>query len=271
MLLLGVVGALILFNVLTKKYKMPNKAYNYYFYTGIIAIVVGMMAAAFFDALYKGLVKELFQAVGTFFTSGVFKTASGVTFYGGLIGGAVTFVVAFLIAKPEVRREFPLLLKLAPPCILVAHALGRVGCFFAGCCYGVEGEGFMFFHFHDGEANFGTNIIEAVFLAVLIIPSLKFIDYSLFIYMFGYGLFRFFIEFARADNRGASIGVLTPSQFISVLLLAGGLIMLALYILYKKQIIHIKLFGKPIKAGAAKVQTESENAAKEDNSDADNK
>lgn len=57
----------------------------------------------------------------------------GISFHGGLIGGIATLVV---LAK---RKKLPLL-KLADlfaPSVMLAYAIGRVGCFFNGCCYGV--------------------------------------------------------------------------------------------------------------------------------------
>ena len=43
------------------------------------------------------------------------------------------------------------------------------------------------------------------------------------IYMAGYGVWRFFIEYLRGDDRGASIvKFLSPSQLTAILLIIGG-------------------------------------------------
>ena len=42
------------------------------------------------------------------------------------------------------------------------------------------------------------------------------------VYLAAYGIWRFFIEFLRADDRGAFVGVLSPSQTLSL-----GLVLLA--------------------------------------------
>ncbi len=61
----------------------------------------------------------------------------GWVLYGGLLGGIGTALIA--------ARRFGLpalaAVDLAAPCLLLAAAFGRVGCFFAGCCFGAEWEG----------------------------------------------------------------------------------------------------------------------------------
>ena len=53
--------------------------------------------------------------------------------------------------------------------------------------------------------------------------------YEMPIYMMTYAVWRFVAELMRNDYRGATVvGVLAPSQFISVLLLAGGLLLLGI-------------------------------------------
>ena len=44
-------------------------------------------------------------------------------------------------------------------------------------------------------------------------------------YLIVYGVFRFFLEFIRGDDRGASpFGFLTPSQLMSIIMIAGGVV-----------------------------------------------
>ena len=51
------------------------------------------------------------------------------------------------------------------------------------------------------------------------------------VYMVTYGLWRFVAEYLRADDRGATVvDFLSPSQLISTLLIAGGLVLLAVEI-----------------------------------------
>ena len=49
---------------------------------------------------------------------------------------------------------------------------------------------------------------------------------NLAIYLVAYGVWRFFLEYLRADDRGQYIGVLSPSQFWSLLMVIIGVFML---------------------------------------------
>ncbi|MFR6641741.1 MAG: prolipoprotein diacylglyceryl transferase family protein [Christensenellales bacterium] len=115
------------------KTKLPAKIYNYYSMNAVISIAAGLLSAM------------LFQSVYNYFETGVFKL-EGMTFMGGLIGGAGTFVVVTLFAKSrEVKRSFFAVAEIAAPCVCLAHALGRIGCTLAGCCYGIDSEHGWFF------------------------------------------------------------------------------------------------------------------------------
>lgn len=56
----------------------------------------------------------------------------GLTFYGGLIGG---IIVGLLLVR---RWRIPLLpvMDIAGPAVALGQAVGRIGCFLAGCCWG---------------------------------------------------------------------------------------------------------------------------------------
>lgn len=71
--------------------------------------------------------------------------AGGWVLYGGLLGGAGTALVAARrLGLPPLSVA-----DLATPCLLLAAAFGRVGCFFAGCCFGAVWE--------DGVSYAGTS------------------------------------------------------------------------------------------------------------------
>jgi prolipoprotein diacylglyceryltransferase len=78
-----------------------------------------------------------------------------------------------------------------------------------------------------------VQLYEAIFLlilsAVFLVLFRKGKKYLLPAYMLAYALWRFVAEIMRGDYRGATVvDFLTPSQFISVLLLAGGLVLLGI-------------------------------------------
>ncbi len=60
----------------------------------------------------------------------------GLVFYGGLLGGAIAYVVAYYFV---IKKHHLSTLKLADviaPCAALGLCLGRVGCLLNGCCYG---------------------------------------------------------------------------------------------------------------------------------------
>ena len=61
----------------------------------------------------------------------VFKSG-GLVFYGGLIVGVLSGWI-YLHAKKASFYEYAAVIV---PAIPLAHAIGRIGCFLAGCCYG---------------------------------------------------------------------------------------------------------------------------------------
>ena len=154
----------------------------------------------------------------------------GFVFYGGLIGGFVGLIITTKIRKESVFK-YTNLFALALP---LGHAVGRVGCFFAGCCYGVEYNG-IFSHTYKNALDASTPIgkpllaiqlIEAFVLVILFIALLiiylktnKRHNLVTWIYIISYAIIRFVLEFLRGDvERGALLN-LSTSQWISLAIL----------------------------------------------------
>ena len=59
-------------------------------------------------------------------------SGSGFVVYGGILGGAVAVAAtAHLVGIPKWK-----LADLAAPAVIIGMSVGRIGCFFAGCCHG---------------------------------------------------------------------------------------------------------------------------------------
>jgi phosphatidylglycerol:prolipoprotein diacylglycerol transferase len=226
MMVVGILAAVILFRVLCSVKKIDDEAYSYYSTAGLVSIAVGLFSAFLFQALYD------------FAKSGEFEL-SGLTFMGGLVGGVVCFVLFALVSKkPTVKKAFFPVAELAIPCVSLAHFIGRIGCFLAGCCHGKVSEHGIFMPAVNATV-IPTQAYEAAFLlvltGVLIFLTLKVrSDLNLIIYAFSYSIFRFIIEFFRGDDRGAFLGALSPSQVQSIILFLVGVALLVLKILSKK-------------------------------------
>jgi phosphatidylglycerol:prolipoprotein diacylglycerol transferase len=129
------------------------------------------------------------------------------------------------------------------PGIALGHVIGRFGCFFAGCCFGKPTSLPWAITFTDpfAAANVGTPLnvplhptqlyeagAEFLILALLLSTERlgrRFAGRTFWLYMLLYAVSRFVIEFFRGDERGA-VGVLSTSQFISVLLAPLAVVML---------------------------------------------
>jgi phosphatidylglycerol---prolipoprotein diacylglyceryl transferase len=165
---------------------------------------------------------------------------SGGVFYGGLI-------LAVVVALIYIRRiGLPLwtTCDVFAPGIALGHVVGRFGCFFAGCCWGKPTTLPWGITFTDpfAAANVGTPLnqslhptqlyeagAEFLILALLLGTENKgkpFAGRTFWLYMLLYAVSRFIIEFFRDDPRGM-VGVLSTSQFISVILAPLAVIMLA--------------------------------------------
>ena len=122
-------------------------------------------------------------------------------------------------------------ISLLPCCILVAHAFGRLGCLFAGCCHGAEVDGFPGIYMETVDVGNGyfipIHLYEALFLfalfgTCLFLYTKKGFKYNLPTYLISYGVWRFIIEYARADYRGSLVEGITPSQFWSIIMVVAG-------------------------------------------------
>lgn len=157
--------------------------------------------------------------------------SSGLVFYGGLIGG----LSGIYLASRKTKQPFLAFTDLIVPGFCFAHAFGRIGCLLAGCCYGVEHEGACSVVI-DGVSRLAVQPMEAGFL-VLLGSVLVFLyvrkrprrGVVTGLYMVLYAVWRFIIEFWRADDRGF-VGALSTSQFIGIFIFAAGGALLVLSI-----------------------------------------
>ncbi|MBF0240958.1 MAG: prolipoprotein diacylglyceryl transferase [Desulfamplus sp.] len=176
----------------------------------------------------------------------VFKIWNGgLVFYGG-------FIAALLAAFLFVKKKGLLLGKTADivaPAIALGHAIGRIGCFFAGCCYGEMCDLPWAVTFSDPNSLaplhvslHPTQIYEAISNFILVF-ILIFVDrnkqtdgVTFWSYIFFYGAMRAFIETFRGDPRGDFITTsLSVSQGIGIVLSIVGLFMVIYLVKFKNK------------------------------------
>jgi phosphatidylglycerol:prolipoprotein diacylglycerol transferase len=111
----------------------------------------------------------------------------------------------------------------------IVHAIGRLGCFAAGCCYGAPTDssiGIIFPTTH-GISVHPTQLYEATLLLVIMISLLVIKKYKqfngqiFFLYLMLYAFGRGILELFRGDDRGFVVeDILSHSQFIALCLIS---------------------------------------------------
>lgn len=257
----GVIVCMVFIRLQADWRGLKAKLQNLVLFNTIAAVVLGYGAAVLLQAFYNYMAKGKFEIVNS----------TGSTFYGGLIGGTAMFIIIYFVVGRFLypdgyhARNFRTVSDLAPAAITVAHGFGRLGCLMAGCCYGAKCDAWYCVEMVNlGYKVVPVQLFEALFLfglsAVLLILFKKGKKYEMPIYMMTYAVWRFVAELMRNDYRGATVvDFLTPSQFISVLLLAGGLILLGieLYVDGKKRVAAAEIAA----ADASEVETDAADTA----------
>lgn len=168
---------------------------------------------------------------------------SGIVYYGGLLGFLLTAKTFIYFQKNDIpdKRIINNIIIIPVP---LFHSFGRLGCFFAGCCYGkIAGSdlGFPYRISVDSqyEIRYPTQLFEAIFemLMFIILLSLFVSGITekrgrsrnlLSIYLCSYAIFRFIIEFFRGDSIRGVVAGISFSQIISVILIITYIIIFVL-------------------------------------------
>lgn len=175
----------------------------------------------------------------------------GLAIYGGVIGGAVGVGLFCFIHK----KNFFDVADIAACSLILGQAIGRIGCFFAGCCYGIEVTDPSLMKYPiateiNGVWHYSTFFYESfwdfIVFAVLMITlylgkHIKERGVIMSMYFILYGIGRAIIETFRGDS--LYIGSIKVSQLLSILLIAAGVAIISIIYLYKYWLKRpIKLF-----------------------------
>lgn len=253
------------FLIITMRIKKFNEASSdTIIFIGIFGTGFGILAAAIFQGVYNVIADP---------SEGF--SLNSMTFIGGLIGGVSSFLgVYFLymyVVRPrtkiklltnEMNATLTDALPFIPIAITIAHAFGRLGCFFAGCCYGRPTDAWFGIACADHPSLIGVKVIptqlfEMIFLLVLggVMALLYFkfkFNYNFAVYAVTYGIWRFVLEFFRDDDRGQFLGTaVSPSQFwcILMVILGVGYVFLQYYVL-SKHMKHPELAARTVEEEA---------------------
>lgn len=213
----------------------------------VIAIASGLVGSYLLYIFVTYPLSEIWASIkdGSFST---FKHG-GLVFYGAIIAG---FLASFIYLKAKKQRflDYAAVIVVSVP---LAHAIGRVGCFLAGCCYGrcIDTPISVIYKNPIGGAPTGVpvfpiQLVESCCLLVIFVILLLYTRRNLlkrstlFLYMLLYGIERFILEYFRYDEiRGIFLG-LSTSQWISIAMVIGGIIGFILLYRYEKK--HPEMF-----------------------------
>jgi len=183
---------------------------------GIVVILSSIVGARLFYILFYDLQHTLNNPAEL-----LKLRQTGLVFYGGLI-----FAVAAGLAYSRLKKvSLPVVLDIAAPSIAIGQAIGRIGCFMSGCCFGCATQVPWAVTFpHLGHPVHPTQIYEsltmvAIFLGLIWFRKRKTRNGQVaWLYLVMYASARFVIEFFRGDNPHILMG-LTVSQVISLVAL----------------------------------------------------
>ena len=195
MIAIGILCCIAMGMYRAKKYKLNPEAVIDIALYGVLA---GFLGAKLLYVIveFPAFIKDPLSVLGS----------EGFVVYGGIILGVLAAIIYCRI-KGLVFLEY---FDLCAPSISLAQGFGRIGCFLAGCCYGRETQSFL----------------GVVFPANSMAPAgVKHTGDGGALYMILYGVGRFLMEFLRADDRG-NIGMLSTSQMISIVIVAGAVVLL---------------------------------------------
>jgi phosphatidylglycerol:prolipoprotein diacylglycerol transferase len=162
---------------------------------------------------------------------------SGSTVLGSII---LVMVVVFAFATLARRNRQQLADAVAPP-LLIAQIAGKIGCFFAGCCFGTHTDLpwaitpiAVFPPNTNGTLIHPVQLYEVIGMLLLLTALLftrvrQWKGATAGVYLVCYGAIRFTSEFLRGDTHPSYFGITNGQILATLLVIAGALILLRVY------------------------------------------
>jgi len=232
-------------NLNPKEYK-KNLVDDFYFY-GILGVILGGRLGYVIFYQFEYYIQNPLEIIIPFsFTNGCQYTGiGGMSYHGAVIG----LVLVFIIFCRKRRIYFWKFTDLFIPAIPIAYTFGRIGNFINGELYGriTDSKWGMYFPLADDQMlRHPSQLYEAFFEGIFLFVILwllrnKFKKAGIIsgLYLLGYGLVRFFIEFVRqpdpqfkdiGDALGTVFLSLTMGQILCFLMIVAGV-----FIIYNRK------------------------------------
>ena len=209
-------NALIIIFTYNKKIFSKSEIFGAIIYENI-GIIVGAKTLAYIEnySLYNG-VFDFWKL--------------GLSSYGGIFGGLIFLILFALQFKKKISNMIYTFVLPIP----LMYSIGKIGCFLAGCCYGIPYNGFghiVYKYAVNSEINnisfFPVQLVESiVFFLIFLYACFKHKDYSLKnlgILIILCGFAKFLLDFLRASHMGI---ILSTAQYISLGFIITGLILI---------------------------------------------
>lgn len=206
-----------------KECKRLNLPVHYFPGTAFYGVLSGIIGAKLFDIIFFQWNDFILSPFRTLISG------DGWMYYGAEIVGILGGVTYLLVKRQPIFSP----LDITALCFMIAHSLGRFGCFLAGCCYGNETSCFagVIFPGHFTRVH-PTQLYESIPLLIafiffwsirkkFVVPGTIFSSYLIF-----YSTLRFIVEFFRFDAYKYGFLNLSPSQYIALFLFITGFIFL---------------------------------------------
>jgi len=197
-------------------------------------------------ALVSGMVgARIFHAIQHIESNGFIVLEGGLAFYGGFIFACL---VGFIYLR-SMAMPIPEMMDILTPSLAIGEAIGRIGCFLAGCCYGRPTDSLLGVTYPEksltylllkGQRSYPTQIFSSISLFlifVILITISKRIVFSgqlFLIYAIIHSAYRFLIDFFRAYSAEEYIGILATSQVMSLLIGLTALFIMIIILLRRK-------------------------------------
>ena len=218
----GAALATIVASLICKKRGLPSFEVHY---SGVFILVGALIGAKLLFILVslEDIIKYDVSLEAIF--------SGGFVFYGGLLGGLLGLII---YGKCFKMKFFPFA-DICAAVVPLGHAIGRIGCYLSGCCYGISysGIGCVIYTETLGMTPLNTpllpiQLIESLCLLLLFVFLMivyhksKTVGNISGIYLISYGILRFILEFFRGDAERGRL-LLYTSQWISLGLIICGI------------------------------------------------
>ena len=227
---MAAIGFLLATLLISMNRKRANMSDNQVSSLVFIAIICGVVGSRItyvlqnWSAQFSGNLLETFRI-----------DHGGLVFYGGFFLAVGSIMIYCRKSKLDMVR----VLDVFTPAMAMGHAMGRIGCFMNGCCYGNVTHSWFGVHYPEGTAPWlkysGSplhpvqlyetcgNIVLAAVMFMLLRRTRRGIPIAS--YLTFYGILRFSDEFFRGDHNYNQLwlGTFTPAQTVGLLLIPAGI------------------------------------------------